>query len=1307
MIWRKFTLGLAKYTAVLLCLLTILLTTPWGTQISIALLNNIDGIDIDYRDGALVRDIELNSFNLQLESLDITIIGLSTELDFSCAWKKRLCVKSLIADDFSLLYSSDDEKTVHDNEKGKDKEKPQDNTLFKMPFSIEADDVYLKNSYLNINNTEISIEEFKSQLSIVKSTFNFLKSSATQLTVIVDDNEQLKKTVQSSASLTPTTLTPRPLTNSVTPEFVNKNTIKVNTFAELPTINLPISLNIQQLSVTNIVVKTSKNSEFTQQWHSSDNKLGGIWEHTDVNISHFQTSTSSFAITQLVGKATLQSPYQLDTQFSSHLKAISHWPEINNTTQDVSLKGSFTDLTIEISSQGDLAFTSYADVNLVHNDMPFNVSLDAQKIPLPLALSQYGHPSSLSFSLIGDLNKQTLDLKSQLNGYGYTNADIALVAEHQQGHINLTQLQFSDNKTTSQLKANGAISLKPDDFNWDISAQSTGFTLPEINLHELITLVSSDTDVESFPLILPKLINGRVEGIIASKGKWSTNQWSVSLNNTHIFGEINNEDLNIEADIGLNHSGKLAQGDLLVEFDSNKLMIHTSNDSFWGINGELSINKVSQWFKEVNGNFSSTFSVSGEQNNPLININSQLSQLNWKHWSSDLLTLGVSYQPLNGHQIILSVANDHLTMMNNDSLFNLDDFVLSIEGNAKKHQITSHWSGDTSGQLSISGHLDESFNQWQSLIEQSSLTYQDVTLKNDKSFAVGIDLSKQSSVIGNHCWLSKGVSICLPNETSIGDSGDVAIILALDLDSIDELIIPKDIELNSQLRGQVSAKWSENESVIANANFSLSPGYVRIKDDLNAYQLSQWSQGKFVLSVDEQELTSELSLIDHQDFPLININTHLRFLEDKPIEDAPIKTQVRLNQFNLQPFQSILTDVISLQGLLTADIEVEGTIKSPIINGDLALDNGKLRLSQNANTLSSITSTLAIENNKAILNGSFFLEDKKADLTGTASWKDNLSLDVDLTGDALPLVFPPQLVMSVSPNINFSLKGKSLFINGSVDVVDGNYNIEQLPEGSISLSNDVIVVDQSGQAIVKETTGFDIKTNVKVNIAKTFNVLGQGLKSHLFGELQITQKDKNPLQLFGQIQSFDGTFKAYGQRLNIEKGEFTFNGPIDNPYLNIRAARNIKAEDIDVGMQVTGLADALEMELFSTPTMEMPEILSYLVRGRSLDAGTGNSSAAASLLVGFGVTNSVGLFKQIEKIPLVNNLTVDTEGAGDDTQATVSGYIGNRIYLKYGIGVYEPINELTVRLFMLNRFWLEIVSGIEQSSDLYYSFDID
>ena len=510
------------------------------------------------------------------------------------------------------------------------------------------------------------------------------------------------------------------------------------------------------------------------------------------------------------------------------------------------------------------------------------------------------------------------------------------------------------------------------------------------------------------------------------------------------------------------------------------------------------------------------------------------------------------------------------------------------------------------------------------------------------------------------------------------------------------------MQLQSRISGEIQAQWSPTQAISAQAKFSLSSGNVKVIDEYNEQQVSEWRHGEFTFNINEGQLTCKLQLHDSQEQALININSKVNF-----IDDFPIDVQIELNQFNLQPFQGLISNVVNLQGLVSALLTVKGTVKTPLINGSLTLDNGELLLSQNPNKLEHINAELQIENNQAKIIGGFSIKDNKAMLNGQLAWQDDLTMDIDLYAKQLPLVFPPQLVMKISPRLNFSLEEKTLTITGMLNVLAGSYNIEKLPQGSVDLSDDVIIIDDQGKEVFKEKSGLAIKTDVSINIAKTFIVSGQGLESNLFGQLQVTQQKKQPLQLFGIIQSENGTYQAYGQKLTIDKGELTFNGPLTNPYFNLRASRHIKAEDIEVGLQITGLAENLDMQLFSTPTMESPEMLSYLARGRGLDSGGGSSSAAASMLIGFGVTNSVGLFDQLERIPLINNIAVDTEGEGDSTQATISGYIGNRVYLKYGIGVYEPINELTVRLFLLNRLWLEIVSGIEQSSDLYYSFDID
>ena len=63
------------------------------------------------------------------------------------------------------------------------------------------------------------------------------------------------------------------------------------------------------------------------------------------------------------------------------------------------------------------------------------------------------------------------------------------------------------------------------------------------------------------------------------------------------------------------------------------------------------------------------------------------------------------------------------------------------------------------------------------------------------------------------------------------------------------------------------------------------------------------------------------------------------------------------------------------------------------------------------------------------------------------------------------------------------------------------------------------------------------------------------------------------------------------------------------------------------------------------------------------------------------------------------------ENWDDDMAATLSAYVGERLYLSYGVGIYEPVNALTARLYLQSRLWLEVVSRLENSIDLYYRFD--
>jgi autotransporter translocation and assembly factor TamB len=113
---------------------------------------------------------------------------------------------------------------------------------------------------------------------------------------------------------------------------------------------------------------------------------------------------------------------------------------------------------------------------------------------------------------------------------------------------------------------------------------------------------------------------------------------------------------------------------------------------------------------------------------------------------------------------------------------------------------------------------------------------------------------------------------------------------------------------------------------------------------------------------------------------------------------------------------------------------------------------------------------------------------------------------------------------------------------------------------------------------------------------------------------------------------------------------------------------------------------------------------------KGLGAGgvvAGVDGTAAALSLASGVVNRSTLVSELNRVPGLSNVAFGAQGGESDTAATVSGYLGERLYLSYGIGLYEPINVLTARFYLRARLWVEVISSLENSLDLYYSFDRD
>lgn len=227
-----------------------------------------------------------------------------------------------------------------------------------------------------------------------------------------------------------------------------------------------------------------------------------------------------------------------------------------------------------------------------------------------------------------------------------------------------------------------------------------------------------------------------------------------------------------------------------------------------------------------------------------------------------------------------------------------------------------------------------------------------------------------------------------------------------------------------------------------------------------------------------------------------------------------------------------------------------------------------------------------------------------------------------------------------------------------------------------------------------------------------------GLSGNLGGKLSMRQETGSQPLIFGDIKVQNGNYRFLGQTLNIQTGSLEFVGPAENPTLDLEAVKLIPDQDITVGVKVSGTATRPRISLFSNPKLDQAEIVSYLLQGRGFSSSSSDEqqnnnnalllSAALTLGSQAGAHNPLAVVgSSAESLASKLGISNIQLNANDDGKVAISGFIGDRLLLKYGYGVFDPGYQLTVRYYLLSKLYLETVSSaLGESLDIYYRFDI-
>ncbi|WP_437883459.1 translocation/assembly module TamB domain-containing protein [Pseudomonas sp. LRF_L74] len=534
--------------------------------------------------------------------------------------------------------------------------------------------------------------------------------------------------------------------------------------------------------------------------------------------------------------------------------------------------------------------------------------------------------------------------------------------------------------------------------------------------------------------------------------------------------------------------------------------------------------------------------------------------------------------------------------------------------------------------------------------------------------------------LGRHCWMSGDASLCGGEQRLLPEARLDYKLRQFPLASLQPWL-PEDFAWQGTLNADLDLRLPSS-GPDGTIRLDAGGGTLRMRQEQQWIDFPyQRLQLESILK--PQRIDSQL-LFEGGNLGALQVNARI---DPRPAQKT-LSGSFRITGVDLSVARPFVPGVETLAGHLQGSGSLAGTLQAPNVQGDLRLSDGAIAGSELPTQVENLQIDARITGESAEVSGSWRSGKLgQGGLSGNLAWGEQPRVDLALRGNRLPVVVEPYANLEVDPDLRVALASGRLALSGAVAIPRGSITVRELPPQAVKVSPDARIVGEEEPQRQELQLAMDVMVNVG---EERLRFTGFGLTADLNGRLQVGDN----LATRGELVLKNGRYRAYGQRLDLQKARLLFAGPIDQPYLDIEAVR--KVGDVTAGVRLTGRADEPRSEVFSSPSMSQQQALSYLVLGRPMDASNDNNALGQAALA-LGLSGSAPLTSE-----LAERLGIQDFQLGDDG---ASGRLSDRLTIRYGLGIVEPSSVVALRYELTKRLYIEAASGLASSLDLFYKRD--
>ncbi len=476
------------------------------------------------------------------------------------------------------------------------------------------------------------------------------------------------------------------------------------------------------------------------------------------------------------------------------------------------------------------------------------------------------------------------------------------------------------------------------------------------------------------------------------------------------------------------------------------------------------------------------------------------------------------------------------------------------------------------------------------------------------------------------------------------------------------------LQFDQVVSGDFSWRKNHDAASAGRADIAITSGTI-VSIDRPDLQIAT-AQGKIGFDVRDDSLRAGVISLPIPELGQIAGEFELLDIADE--DAAGISGMIDVDLADIEFLAAFLPTLDGTGGRLRADLDISGTVAAPVIVGDVELQHGTLSYLPIGLKLNDIELNGNLQRNSEIeMSGSFRAGEglarirTRSDHSRTAA----TGLELRLQGENLTLIDVPDVRAVADTDIGINFNGKSLGIDGRIEIPRARITPANIGISRVSESDDVIIV--AGQLPDEETAeaddaDLDISGSLEVAFGDDVVIDLELAEANLTGSTVFTWSGPRMPHANGRYD-IGGEILVFGQKLEIVDGSVRFaDVPADNPYLRIRAEREIfgNTQVRRAGVLVAGSLDSPTVEAYTSPMTTEERALTLLVTGSEFDYERGIGA------LDFGT------------------------------------YIAPRVYASYGIGLFDTENVIRLRYDLKRGFGITGTSGQRDSGvDLSYRFD--